>query len=135
MPEPGNPGNHVLHVVSPGPSDYMTLHNHIETTFANGAGVTNGHNYQVSFRAKWLAGPNQLNTRLYFGRCQKTVLLPCLPRVALPVSPIRRTPPTLSDLRRFPPCSFGAVRQRFRQRLRCGERPARRCFLHVMVAA
>ncbi len=74
--DPDNPGNHVLHVVGTGYSDYETMHNHLETTLANGATIVNGHEYQISFRARWLAGANLLNTRLYWDRLARTVLLP-----------------------------------------------------------
>ncbi len=72
--EPGNPGNHVLDLKATGPTDH--LHNHLETTFANGRGVVEGREYQISFRAKWLRGNNRLNTRLYFNRVAKTTELP-----------------------------------------------------------
>jgi hypothetical protein len=72
--EPGNPANHVLHVIASGPQEHM--HNHIETTFLNGHTVTDGREYQISFRAKWCAGNNLLNTRLYFNRIARTTALP-----------------------------------------------------------
>ena len=64
--DPDNAGNHVLRLVSDGYTEHM--HNHAETTLANGAAVTNGLEYQISFRAKWVAGCNRLLTRLYFNR-------------------------------------------------------------------
>ena len=73
-PEPGNPANHVLHVIATGPQEHM--HNHIETTLINGLTVTDGREYQISFRARWLAGNNLLNTRLYFDRVARTTVLP-----------------------------------------------------------
>jgi len=72
--DPEDPGNHVLHLVATGPTDHM--HNHLETTYANSRSVVNGRQYQVSFRAKWLAGNNRLNTRLYFNRVARTTALP-----------------------------------------------------------
>ncbi len=74
--DPDNPANHVLHLIATGPTDH--LHNHLETTFANNRAVTNGREYQISFRAKWLAGNNCLNTRLYFNRVARTtaILMP-----------------------------------------------------------
>lgn len=72
--DPDNPANQVLHLVATGPTDHM--HNHLETTLANGRSVTDGKSYQVSFRAKWLAGNNRLNTRLYFNRVARTTALP-----------------------------------------------------------
>jgi hypothetical protein len=72
--DPANPANHVLHLIATGPQEHM--HNHIETTLANGRSVTNGQLYEVSVRAKWLAGNNRLNTRLYFDRVAATTVLP-----------------------------------------------------------
>lgn len=71
--DPDNPGNHVLHLVATGPTE--TMHNHLETTLANNRSVVNGREYEVSFRAKWLRGDNQLNTRLYFNRVAQTTRL------------------------------------------------------------
>ncbi len=72
-PEPGNPGNRVLHVVATGAQEHM--HNHIETTLLGGRTVNNGQTYEISFRAKWLAGNSLLNTRLYFNRVARTTEL------------------------------------------------------------
>ncbi|NQU26149.1 MAG: lamin tail domain-containing protein, partial [Candidatus Nealsonbacteria bacterium] len=71
--DPDNPGNMVLHVVATGATEHM--HNHLETTFANNQTVVNGREYEISFRARWLAGSNQVNTRLYFNRLARTSLL------------------------------------------------------------
>lgn len=68
--DPDRPGEHVLHLVAVGPTEHM--HNHLETTFRGGERVANGREYEISFRAKWLAGSNQLNTRLYFNRVART---------------------------------------------------------------
>lgn len=72
--DPDDPTNHVLHLVATGPTDH--LHNHLETTLAGGRAVVDGREYQVSHRAKWLAGNNHLNTRLYFNRVARTTTLP-----------------------------------------------------------
>ncbi len=72
--DPDNPGNRVLHLVATGPTGHM--HNHLETTFAEGRSVVDGRVYQISFRAKWLTGNNRLNTRLYFNRVARTTELP-----------------------------------------------------------
>ena len=72
--DPSNAGNHVLHLVASGVTEHM--HNHIETTLVGNHAVTNGLLYEVSFRARWLAGDSQLNTRLYFNRAARTTLLP-----------------------------------------------------------
>lgn len=71
--DPANSANHVLHLVATGPTEHM--HNHAETTLAGGATIVNGREYRISFRARWLAGSNQLHTRLYFNRLASTTLL------------------------------------------------------------
>ncbi|MGE4286201.1 MAG: lamin tail domain-containing protein [Phycisphaerae bacterium] len=71
--DPGNAANHVLQLNATGPTEHM--HNHIETTFANGRSIVNGNEYEISFRAKWISGSNQLNTRLYFNRLARTTLI------------------------------------------------------------
>jgi hypothetical protein len=72
--EPGNPSNHILRIVANAPTEH--IHNHIETTLAYGASITNGMEYEISFRAKWVGGCNKLNTRLYFNRLPRTTELP-----------------------------------------------------------
>ena len=62
--DPDTPANKVLRLVATGPTGHM--HNHIETTL--GSRIANGREYQISFRAKWISGCNQLHTRLYFNR-------------------------------------------------------------------
>jgi len=64
--DPDNGVNKVLRLVSKGYTEHM--HNHAETTLANGASVVNGREYQISYRAKWVAGCNRLLSRLYFNR-------------------------------------------------------------------
>jgi hypothetical protein len=72
--DPDNAGNHVLHLIATGPQEHM--HNHIERTLNAGRTIANGTLYQISFRARWLAGNNLLNTRLYFNRSARTMALP-----------------------------------------------------------
>ena len=74
VPDPDNPQNHVLHLVATGATEHM--HNHAETTLANGARIQASKTYRISFRAKWLAGSPQLNSRLYFNRLAETTILP-----------------------------------------------------------
>ncbi len=55
------------------------MHNHAETMLQSGAvehTINSGLSYTVSFRARWVSGSNQLNTRLYFDRIARTSLLP-----------------------------------------------------------
>lgn len=64
--DPDNAANKVLRLVSEGYTGHM--HNHAETTLANGAAVVNGREYQISYKAKWVSGCNRLLSRLYFNR-------------------------------------------------------------------
>ena len=73
VPDPDAPGNNVLRLVSTGAQEHM--HNHAETTIAGGRATQNGRTYRISYRAKWIGGSNQLNTRLYFNRAAETTLL------------------------------------------------------------
>ncbi|HSA00357.1 MAG TPA: lamin tail domain-containing protein, partial [Candidatus Paceibacterota bacterium] len=103
-PDPDHPGNRVLHLVATGPTEHM--HNHLETTLASNRSVVDGREYEVSYRAKWLAGNRHLNTRLYFNRVAKTTAL-ALPRH--PGTPGARnstflpnTGPTYQELGHYP---------------------------------
>ena len=91
--DPENPGNHVLHLVATGPQEHM--HNHIETTYIGGHVVTAGREYQISYRAKWLAGNNLLNTRLYFNRVARTTPLSYPQRNGTPGAPNSRFVPNI----------------------------------------
>ncbi len=71
--DPDQPGNKVLRLIATGSTDHMS--NHAETTFASNRSVVNGRTYRISYRAKWISGCRQLNTRLYFNRLAKTTVL------------------------------------------------------------
>ncbi|RIK81458.1 MAG: hypothetical protein DCC68_08570 [Planctomycetota bacterium] len=71
--EPGNPANQILRLIASGATEYQG--NQIETTFGGGATIVDGREYEISFRAKWIAGSSQLNTRLYFNRLARTTPL------------------------------------------------------------
>ncbi|MBI4586662.1 MAG: lamin tail domain-containing protein [Planctomycetes bacterium] len=104
VPDPDDPANPVLHLIATGPTEHM--HNHLETTLANNRLIQNGKEYQISFRARWLAGSNQLNTRLYFNRLPRTTLLETPERTGTPgarnSSHQENIGPTYSDFRHAP---------------------------------
>lgn len=77
--EPGNAGNHVLRVRASGAFSWN--HNHIETSFVNNTALVDGQSYTVSFRARWLSGSNQLNTRAYYSRLARTTELGMATRI------------------------------------------------------
>ena len=80
--DPDQPGNKVLRLVATGSTDHMS--NHAETTLASNRSITNGRIYRISFRAKWISGCRQLNTRLYFNRLARTTVLAGRPRFGTP---------------------------------------------------
>jgi hypothetical protein len=71
--DPHNPSNKVLHLTATGATTYP--HNHAETTFVGNRKIADGTKYEISYKAKWLGGSNQLNSRLYCTRLGKTILL------------------------------------------------------------
>lgn len=100
--EPGNPANKVLRIVATGPTEHM--HNQVETTLSGS--VINGRTYEISFRARWVAGSNQLHTRLYFNRCAGVHVIDRPGNPGSPSAPNSRAQsnvgPTYSTLRHSP---------------------------------
>ena len=74
VPDPEDPTNPVLRLIATGPTEHM--HNHAETTLANGRSIQNGRQYEIGFRARWVAGSPLLHTRLFFNRLPRTTILP-----------------------------------------------------------
>lgn len=71
--DPTDPSNQVLHLRATGPTEHM--HNNAGTTLKDGDRfhtIRGTSTYEISFRAKWIGGSNQLNSRLYFNRLPKT---------------------------------------------------------------
>lgn len=102
--EPGNAGNQVMRVTSTGGTD--VLHNCIEITLNGNAAIVNGREYEISFRAKWVRGANQLNTRFYWNRCAKVTRLTVPPDGGTPGAVNSRNAanagPAFSGLRHAP---------------------------------
>ena len=74
--DPDQPGNNVLHVMASGSTEHM--HNCAETTLKDGDSfirINASREYRIQFRARWLSGSNQLNSRLYFNRLPRTEIL------------------------------------------------------------
>jgi len=105
--DPQNAGNKVLRLRATGRTDDM--HNHAETTLKSGSSfvaIVPGREYEISFRAKWVGGSNQLNTRLFFNRLQQTTRLTMPPVHGTPGAPNSRLQsnvgPTFAELRHGP---------------------------------
>ncbi|MSQ03278.1 MAG: hypothetical protein EXR71_15530, partial [Myxococcales bacterium] len=95
--DPDDSGNRVLRLVATGPSGHM--HNHAETTLFRSIST---REYEVSFRARWISGSNQLNSRLYFNRLPRTTLVELPSPSGTPGAPnstvVENTGPTFDDL-------------------------------------
>lgn len=102
--EPGNPANRVLHIIASGPTE--TNHNHIESTFLGNAALLDGVAYEVSFRARWVRGSNQLNTRAYYQKLARSHELPIPARLGTPGAPnsraVANAGPLLHQLSHWP---------------------------------
>ncbi|MDZ4783556.1 MAG: lamin tail domain-containing protein [Planctomycetia bacterium] len=71
--DPDEPSNEVLRLRATGETEHMS--NHAETTLKFGnefVNIVNNREYEISFRARWVAGSSQLHTRLYFNRLVQT---------------------------------------------------------------
>ena len=73
VPDPTGPGK-VLKVVATDGIEHT--YNNCSTTLVGNQAIDPAKNYRVSFRAKWIAGSPQLNTRLYLDRAARTTILP-----------------------------------------------------------
>jgi hypothetical protein len=102
--DPLDPSNRVLAITATGATE--DKHNHAETTFGSGKSVVPGREYEISFRAKWLGGSNQLNTRLYFNYLQRTTLVEVSTAAGTPGAPnsaaIANAGPTYRNFKHAP---------------------------------
>lgn len=102
--DPDDASNHVLQIAASGRA--VMNHNHIESTFAGNAALIDGQTYEVSFRARWVAGSPQLSTRAYFAKLARVTILPMPVRNGTPAAPnsrwVTNVGPSLSELRHSP---------------------------------
>jgi hypothetical protein len=98
VPDPDAAANSVLRLVATGPAGHM--HNHAESTLLQ---PITTREYEVSFRARWISGSNQVNTRLYFNRLPRTTLVEQPDQSGTPGAPnstwVADQGPTFADLR------------------------------------
>lgn len=74
--DPDDPNNHVLLLEATGPTEHM--HNNAGTTLKDGdefVDINHESIYEISLRARYRSGSNQLNSRLYFNRLPLTTRL------------------------------------------------------------
>jgi len=71
--DPDSPTNKVLRLAATGRTDHEG--NNAGTTLAGNVDVVNGQLYQISFKAKWLSGSPQINSRLYLNRVGDTIAI------------------------------------------------------------
>jgi hypothetical protein len=105
--DPDNPDNRVLLLESTGTTEHM--HNNAGTTLKVGdeyPRLSNNNEYEISFRARWVSGSNQLNSRLYFNRLGHTTRLDRPLDVGTPgqlnSQRVENIGPTLDGLRHAP---------------------------------
>ncbi len=100
--DPDSPGNKVLRIVATGATEHM--HNQIFTKLSSA--ISNGTEYEISFRARWISGSRQLHTRLYFNRCANVNLIDRPGDVGTPSAPNSRAEvnigPTYSGMKHSP---------------------------------
>ena len=84
VPDPDDPSNPVLRLVATGPTEHM--HNHAEVTLRHP--ITDAE-HEISFRARWVSGSNQLHTRLYFHRLARATRVERPERAGTPGRPNR----------------------------------------------
>ncbi len=98
------PGNSVLHVIATDAGEYQG--NQIESTFTGNTALTAGREYEISLRARWLAGRGRLNARLYFNRLARSLDLAMVGRGGTPGAVNSRVPvnlgPSVSGLAHAP---------------------------------
>ena len=98
VPDPDDAANDVLRLVATGATGHM--HNHAESTLLQ---PITTREYEVSFRARWISGSNQLNSRLYFNRLPRTTLVVQPDASGTPGEPnsalVDNRGPTFTDLR------------------------------------
>jgi hypothetical protein len=95
--DPEDADNTVLRLHASGGAGHM--HNHAETTLTQ---PVQAREVEVSFRAKWVWGSNQLHSRLYFNRLPRTTLLERAATSGTPGAPnsvLTNSGPTYSGLR------------------------------------
>jgi hypothetical protein len=101
---PDNPANHVLKVSASAPP--RTSHNHVETSFVGNTPLVDGQPYEVSFRARWLAGSPQLWTSGYMARLARTTILHTPSRHGTPGTVnsrrVANAGPTFAELKHSP---------------------------------
>ncbi len=69
---PDGPGK-VLRLVATGQLEHT--YNNCSTTFGGNRVINTTKTYEISFKAKWVSGSPQLNSRLYLNRCARTTIL------------------------------------------------------------
>lgn len=102
--DPDNPGNRVLRLVATAELEHT--YNNASTTLVGNRVVNAAKTYEISFRARWVAGSPQLNSRLYLNRAARTTILAQPVAAGSPnaanVSALPIAPPELDGLQHYP---------------------------------
>ena len=102
--DPEDAGNKVLHMIATGAQSHV--HDHAETTFIDNTRIATNEMYEISFRARWLRGNSQINSRLWLGRLSNTLKLDVPERSGTPGAAnstlVDNTGPTYSEFGHSP---------------------------------
>lgn len=66
-------GGKALHLIAT--SEMEHSYNCASTTLVNNRAISNTKTYEISYRARWISGSPQLNSRLYLNRAARTTIL------------------------------------------------------------
>ncbi|MES2705658.1 MAG: lamin tail domain-containing protein [Verrucomicrobiota bacterium] len=104
----------VLHLIATNEMEHS--YNCASTTLVGNAVISNTRTYEISYRARWLSGSPQLNSRLYLNRAARTTILAQPPVAGTPGAPnstlTANAGPAFQNLRHSPlvPAASQAVR-------------------------
>lgn len=102
--DPDNPGGKVLRLVATGELEHT--YNNASTTLVNNRVISSQKTYEISYRAKWLSGSPQLNSRLYWNRAARTTILKQPATAGTPGAPnsrrVENAGPVFENLRHSP---------------------------------
>ena len=130
--DPITPGNQVLDLVATAHMHYLS--NHAETMLVGNVAVANGHEYKISFDAKWVSGSPQFRTELYYNDAAETVDHSDAGLSGTPAVSTQPRDEHRSDLHRFLAHASNAGSQRGDHGLRVGRGSRRRCEHDALVS-
>ena len=93
-------------------SEFEHTYNAASTTLAGNRAISSAKTYEISFRARWLSGSPQLNSRLYLNRAARTTILGQPAHAGTPGAPNSRRVANAGPHVRSPPAQPARARSR-----------------------